>query len=266
MSKLKSQGVCLYCKKTFSKAALNKHLQKHLTGKAKENQTGKSFLLKIETEPRWGSSPYFLYLWADGEAFIEDIDNFLRDIWLECCGHLSSFTDKKFDKRSGGMWDYFEAENLLAAGKIKEYENLMEQSRGEIPKSRKLKTALNKDMMIEYQYDFGSTTELLITVAEAYPVCADQEIVLLTRNEPPEILCSICDKEPAVKICTVCMNESESVFCKKCAKLHAKTCEDFADYAAMPVVNSPRMGVCGYEGGEIDTERDGVFVKGKPAN
>jgi hypothetical protein len=49
------------------------------------------------------------------------------------------------------------------------------------------------------------------------------------------------------------------MFCEKCAKKHAKECEDFADgYTVMPVVNSPRMGVCAYEGGCIDTERDGV--------
>jgi hypothetical protein len=51
------------------------------------------------------------------------------------------------------------------------------------------------------------------------------------------------------------------LFCDKCAKKHAKKCEDFEDYAALPVVNSPRMGVCAYEGGCIDTERDGAFVK-----
>lgn len=261
MSELKSYGVCLYCKQTFAKAAINRHLQKHLADKAKEGKPGTSFLLKIETNPKWGSAPYFLYLWADGEATIEDIDNFLRDIWLECCGHLSSFTNKSFKSSRGGMWDFFEAENLLETGKIKEYEKLMEDTKGEIPKSRKIKNALSRDMKIEYEYDFGSTTELLITVVEAYPVAADKNIVLLSRNEPPEILCETCGTEPAVKICTVCINDKESAFCNKCAKKHAKTCEDFADYAAMPVVNSPRMGVCAYEGGIIDRERDGVFVK-----
>jgi hypothetical protein len=29
----------------------------------------------------------------------------------------------------------------------------------------------------------------------------------------------------------------------------------------MPIVNSPRMGVCGYEGGTIDKERDGIYGK-----
>jgi len=48
--------------------------------------------------------------------------------------------------------------------------------------------------------------------------------------------------------------------CDKCADKHTEGCEDFADYASMSVVNSPRMGICGYESGTIDTERDGVFV------
>jgi hypothetical protein len=55
------------------------------------------------------------------------------------------------------------------------------------------------------------------------------------------------------------MGNEKNAFCKKCAGQHAKTCSDFADYAAMPVVNSPRMAVCAYDGGTIDTQRDGVF-------
>jgi hypothetical protein len=70
----------------------------------------------------------------------------------------------------------------------------------------------------------------------------------------------MCGKVPATQICVVCSCEEDAYYCEKCAKKHAKECEDFADYAAMPIVNSPRMGVCGYEGGTIDTERDGVFV------
>ncbi|MDR0835444.1 MAG: hypothetical protein LBN11_02540, partial [Tannerella sp.] len=55
--------------------------------------------------------------------------------------------------------------------------------------------------------------------------------------------------------------EEDGLFCDKCGKKHAKTCPDFEEYAALPVVNSPRMGMCAYEGGSIDIERDGAFVK-----
>jgi hypothetical protein len=260
MPQLSSEGECLYCKEKFSKVAINRHLQKHLAEKSKENEPGKSFLLKVETNPKWGSGPYFLSLWTDGEALIEDVDYFLRRIWLECCGHMSSFTNLK-NKSKRGVWDFFETEELLAKGKTKKNEKIMEETNGEIPKSRKTKIALSKGMKIDYEYDFGSTTSLQLTVLQEYPVKADESIVLLSRNEPLEIICDICRKEPATVICSVCAGEDESAFCKKCAKQHAQTCSDFAEYAAMPVVNSPRMGVCAYSGGGIDKKRDSVYKK-----
>jgi hypothetical protein len=257
----KSEGKCLFCDKTFARAGINRHLQTHLKQKTNENAEGVSYLVKVEPNPRRGSSSWFLSLWVDGKATMEDIDHFLRHIWLECCGHLSSFTNPKNRRNIGGMWAFFEAEELLAKGKIKAYEKLMEEAKGEVPMSRKTDKVFCKGLKLEYEYDFGSTTELLLTVVEEYPVKADEEIVLLSRNEPLEWLCDTCQKEPATQICTVHSWDNESLFCDKCAKKHAKKCEDFEEYAAMPIVNSPRMGVCGYTGGSIDIERDGVFVK-----
>lgn len=260
MPELKSEGICLYCKEKFLKATINRHLQKHLAEKAKDNKPGKSFLLNVGSNPKWGSSPYFLSLWIDEEATFGDIDDFLRRIWLECCGHMSSFTNPK-NKRKGAMWNLFEAQDMLMKGKTTDFEKMMEEANGEMPKSRKAKAVLAKSMKIDYEYDFGSTTSLQLTVVDEYSVKADKKIILLSRNEPLEILCENCGKEPAVQICSVCINYEKSAFCKKCGKLHAKTCPDFADYAVMPVVNSPRMGVCAYEGGTIDIERDGVYKK-----
>ena len=34
---------------------------------------------------------YWLHLETQGSATLEDLDHYLRVIWLECCGHLSSF-------------------------------------------------------------------------------------------------------------------------------------------------------------------------------
>ncbi|MDR0755110.1 MAG: hypothetical protein LBF04_06960 [Prevotellaceae bacterium] len=257
----KSEGKCLFCGETFAKAGINRHLQSHLKQKAKENTAGQSYLLKVEPNPSWGYSYYFLSLWVDGSATMKNIDDFLRGIWLECCDHLSAFTKPQKRQPGGGMWNVFEVEELLEKGKIKEYENLMEELKGEIPMRRKTNKVFYKGLKLEYKYDFGSSTELLLTVMEEYPVKADEKIVLLSRNEPLEWLCETCKKEPAILICTVHDWDEDSIFCSKCAKKHAKKCEDFEDYAALPIVNSPRMGVCGYDGGNIDTERDGVFAK-----
>ncbi|MDR2775215.1 MAG: hypothetical protein LBC19_10845 [Tannerella sp.] len=257
----KSEGKCLFCGKTFLKAGIIRHLQSHLKQKTKENAAGQSYLVKVESDPKWGASPYFLALWIDSKATLKNIDRFLRDIWLECCGHMSAFTNPKNRRQNDSMWSFFDAEELLAKGKQKEYEKLMENIKGEVPMSRSVDKIFHKGLKLEYEYDFGSSTELLLTIMEEYPVKADGKIVLLSRNEPPEWLCEVCQKEPATQICTVHDWDEDSLFCDKCAKKHAKECEDFRDYAAMPVVNSPRMGVCAYTGGCIDTERDGVFVK-----
>jgi len=217
--KLKSEGKCLFCGQVFTKAGINKHLATHLKKIVKSGETGKSFLVKVETSKYWGPTPYFLSLWIDGETTMKTIDKFLRDIWLECCGHLSEFYG--------------------------------------VAKTKKAKDVFTKGMQLEYEYDFGSSTELTITVVDEYPIKADKKIILLSRNEPLEILCSVCDKAPATQICVICV---EFEFCDKCAEIHAEECGDFADYASMPMVNSPRMGECGYMGGSIDVERDGVFV------
>lgn len=259
-TKLTTEGKCLYCENSISKSLFNKHLQAHLTEKTKTNKPGKSFLIKVETEKAWGPTPYFLYLWMDGDAKLNVLDDFLRKIWPECCGHMSSFTVVGAKKIKGGMWDFFEAQDLLEKGKTKKYENLMETSKGELPKSSKVKDKFYKDLQLDYLYDFGSTTALLISVLAEYPIAADEKIVLLTRNTIPEIKCGVCNKNIATKICTAHAYEENNLFCESCATKHQKTCEDFADYAALPLVNSPRAGVCSYDGGTIDCERDNYEI------
>lgn len=251
--KLNSEGKCLFCSKLYKKGGINRHLQKHLEQKAIEGRPGKSFLLKVETDKSWGSTPYFLSLWMDGETKMNELDFFLRSIWLECCGHMSSFTNPKERSKYGDMGNFFDLENFLKKGK-----NSMEAQNGEVPMSRKAKAVFEEKLTLEYEYDFGSTTALQITAMQEYPVKADQKIVLLSRNEPLAMMCSSCGKKPATQVCSVCLYEEDAQFCDSCAVKHAKQCEDFDDYAAMAIVNSPRMGVCAYEGGDIDVERDGI--------
>lgn len=259
MTAIKSEGKCVFCDKTFTKGGINRHLHKHLEEKDTQNTTGRSFLLKVEADPRWGAAPYFLSLWVDGETPMEKLDNFLREIWLECCGHMSAFVNPARARRHGEMFGMMDAYELLGQGRVKEYEKAMEELKGEVPLSRKAKKVFHKDLKLQYQYDFGSTTELQITALHEYPIKAYDKIVLLSRNEPLALMCEKCGKHPGVVLCSVCFSyKDEGLFCSTCAKKHAKKCEDFEDYSAMPVVNSPRMGVCAYVGGTIGIDRDGV--------
>ena len=188
--KIKSEGKCLFCEEKINNEMINRHLDAHLNEKANESVAGKSFLLKVESNPKWNSIPFFLSLWVDGEAKLEAIDLVLRKIWLECCGHLSAFIDPKKRKKELGE-EYCKALELRIDGQEKEAEKI----------------------------------------------------------------------KPAMSICSVCFFNKNAVFCVKCAQMHAKDCYDFFEYAIMPVVNSPRMGICGYEGGLIDKKRDGIFKK-----
>ena len=260
LEKLKSEGQCFFCGKTFTKAGIVRHITTHLNKKIDSEKPGMSFLVKIETNKRWMAMPYFLCIWVDCAASMQSIDKFLRDIWLECCGHMSSFRNPKIRKNNGGMFAVMEAYEYLAKGNKAKYNKIMEEAKGEVPMNRIAKDVFYKGLELEYVYDYGTSTCLTLTVVDKYPIKAEQRIVLLSRNEPLEIMCCDCKKLPATQICTVCLYDDDAEFCEKCAKKHAKKCEDFEDYASMPVVNSPRMGECGYVGGRIDTERDGVFV------
>lgn len=162
---------------------------------------------------------YFLQILMDGNATLKKLDTFLRAIWLECCGHLSRF--------SVGM-------------------------------NKKAEQVFEPGVQLSYEYDFGTTTELTVKVLSEYSFGVKKGIELLSRNEPLEISCDKCKTQPAAELCTAHWGEDEFFFCENCAELHKEECAD-AEYAMMSVVNSPRMGECGYEGGTIDTARDGHF-------
>ena len=103
---------------------------------------------------------------------------------------------------------------------------------------------LKVDTKFDYEYDFGSTTWLEGKVISSRPGQLKNSIRLVARNHlPADIICETCDQKPDV-ICTEC----GEFICEKCKEDH-DSCEgeDFM----LPVVNSPRMGVCGYCGPDL---------------
>jgi len=109
-----------------------------------------------------------------------------------------------------------------------------------------LEKVLKVGQKFTYEYDFGSTTELNLRVlSERDGVVREGEeddpVTILAINVPPVILCKVCGK-PATKVAGGYYNVEENAYCNKCARRS----ED-ADMM-LPVVNSPRVGVCGYTG------------------
>ena len=189
-----TQGNCFICGKTASKATIKKHI-------LKEHNSGDEQCFLMEAKGVYCKG-YWLYFSAPPDTALSAIDNFLRHIWCECCGHLSAFWwgSDKF-----GM-------------------------------SRKL-SLLNIGNTLLYEYDFGTTTDITITVVDEISRPAQREKArLLARNVPPRDECVKCGA-PATRINAW----NRDVFCDRCAD----TAEDKA--ALLLITNSPRCGECAYE-------------------
>lgn len=201
-----TKGNCYLCGATLGKAAMKNHIFK-----AHNDPEGgeRHYFLKIEGAYSKG---YWLYIDVPVTEELWAVDEFLRAIWLECCDHLSAF---------------------YARGSV------------EIPKECKL-SDFSVGEKLFHQYDFGTTTETIITIVGEM-MCEERatSVRLLARNVPPTFTCESCG-EPATMICTECMYDSPNpFFCDACAEEHEH--EDML----LPVTNSPRMGECGYSG-ELD--------------
>jgi hypothetical protein len=201
-----SIGNCYICGAELGKTAMKNHILKAHGG---ETDGQECCLLKIEGAY---NKDYWLFIDVATHKSLSDVDSFLRKIWLECCGHMSAF-------RASGQRD--------------------------IGKSRKLSSFSIGDKFL-HEYDFGSTTETVITVMGATRREPQKEVVrLLARNVPPQFQCAECSA-PAEYIGTQCMYDSDNPFyCTECGEKHEH------EEMILPVTNSPRMGECGYSG-ELD--------------
>lgn len=108
----------------------------------------------------------------------------------------------------------------------------------------KIVTAITTLLRLAYEYDFGSTTELTLRFISVRTGNIGRLATrLLAPNEPLVWKCGACDA-PATLVCSFCMGQHHPFVCARHAPEH--TCAE--DEAFLPVVNSPRMGVCGYTG------------------
>jgi hypothetical protein len=181
------------------------------------------FTLRV-TAPEYPG--YFLYLEIEGGKRLSLLDSFLRDIWLECCGHMSQFIID-----SVCYWSIMDEEMQEELGDV-------------LDMSPKLQVVLEEGQVFQYEYDFGSTTCLKLEVVDVRETkeSIPKGVVLVARNRAPEITCKKCGG-PATQV-LIAHVKNDGAYCDACAIDLPE--EDSA--MILPVVNSPRMGVCSYEG------------------
>ncbi|MCC7444704.1 MAG: hypothetical protein IT263_07720 [Saprospiraceae bacterium] len=217
-----TDGKCLFCDNFFSKQSMKKHLDKC------EMKTSEYTSKNIEKAERYFcisvqdyyDPNYWLYIDMPSNSTMKALDNFLRSIWLECCGHASSFTVGN-----------------------QTYSTIPDREFGDRSMNTKLDSVAGIGTLLRYEYDFGSTTTLkLKIISEFYANKRKNKVKLLARNIQPVIACSYCEN-PASYVCSHCIYDDTGWVCDDCADKH-----ECGEEMLLPVVNSPRVGVCAYEG------------------
>jgi transcription elongation factor Elf1 len=221
-----TEGKCLFCGKTLSKLSIKKHLDKcnkraeeYITEDVEKSERYFCILVQGYENPE-----YWIYIDMPSKSTLRVLDEFLRGIWLECCGHLSLF---EIDGQT--------------------FSSHPDREFGDRSMSTKLENILGMGMQFKYEYDFGSTTTLkLKIVSEFNGKKRRKKVKLLARNDQPDIKCSYCEK-PAINVCCLCIYDGNGWVCHDCADKH-----ECGEEMLLPVVNSPRVGVCAYSGGFYD--------------
>ena len=98
-------------------------------------------------------SEYWLYISVSTKATLKDIDKFLRDIWLECCGHFSAFT--------------IEGEHYASDSKRM---------------STKVDRVLFEELSFIHEYDFGSTTTLKSHIVKLIATFLPNELQMVSSS------------------------------------------------------------------------------------
>ena len=206
---MKYEGQCRFCKEDFTKRQIVNHLDVCQKREKKENIRN----LRLRIVDSYMRN-FWLIAEANKQAVFNDLDKLIRDVWVECCGHLSLF----------GSYG------------------------SEIGKARIIWDTMNPRDTLNYIYDFGSSTELIVEVL-GYSKCqlsGKKKIEVVARNYLPMSNCARCEKQ-ATRICSACGEDALALACDECAlKYHNEESEKEEHYL-LPLANSPRNGVCGYE-------------------
>ncbi len=227
----RTKGDCVFCGKKMTSGGLVRHLKScddrieavtHTIENIKKAPEQRLYHLYIKNSY---NSDFWLHLELNGNARLNELDQYLRSIWLDCCGHMSQFTV------GSNAWGE------------------------EISMNRKVYQLLETDMEMTHTYDFGSSTTTTVKVVDARwgkPLTA-YPIFLMARNEMPEASCDRCNKTAKWLFDDYTSYDGGELLCDK--HKDEEIGDEYGD-ELLELVNSPRFGVCGYTGPATDPYRE----------
>jgi hypothetical protein len=198
MTRQSSKGKCSFCGGSFAKAAMARHL-KACNARAEGNDelaakgSARRTIFHLQVQGLY-QPMYWMHIEIPENATLKDLDDFLRETWLECCGHLSSF----------------------------EIEGCTFISEKIEPGDRSMRIALGKAIApgtkFEHIYDFGTSTELSLKVLSSREGLARGMIHPISdaraaANQPPRFAASASTRAPVGSARSVLESTSAERIC-----------------------------------------------------
>ena len=229
------EGKCYCCGKDINGRTAKRHILscKNRLNNIVEN-LNKSKVNKdkfiIKMVDKYNPSVYTIYLSIDKGTTLRNLDTFLRDVWMECCGHLSAFeiNNVTYSCNEGSDEDFFSDDETMDIN---------------------LKDTISIGDKFDYSYDYGSTSTILLEVISEYTTGnSESTIEILARNNENKPICYKCDNEAKYMD-----YENQEFVCKECVEEEVEEDDEFL--TELGYTNSPRDGVCGYEGYKESEEK-----------
>ena len=201
---------CKFCNKKFGINAIVDHLSICISN-CVNNKSG--YLIEFISIGDITNKSYQMFAIFGTKCKFSHIDMFLRNMWCECCNHISTIA-------------VFEEVNKNQTHKSVKFNTLISKYE-------------NANQFI-YCYDMGSTTNIYFRIIEKLDgINKNTDIELLYRNEPFKIKCNNYKKCKGFSMYVF----DENMFCNECKNNINEEKQEFI----LKLSNSPRTGICDYE-------------------
>lgn len=221
-------GQCRICGGVYTATGMTSHIKKHI---ARSKETSGYYVIRIDAGR---GNPFWMYVAAEDSITFGEIDQFLRSMWLECCGHPSHFVV---------------------------YDNVKPEFTPDM--KTPIKDVLRNRTMFAHHYDSTILRLGVVRICgQIYDgvddpsvdgrfddVPTEYDITVLALHDRVQFRCRDCKRESAT-VCAGFTMTGEGVLCMDCARLHDRATENMRW-----ALQSPRSGRCRY--GMID-EKDQV--------
>jgi hypothetical protein len=276
----KLNGVCTACKNSFPLSYCKKHffycskILSYLTNGTYNPLDNSNFsefftsgyVLKIVDNER--PQTYFSFITAPSNLSLKDLDTFLKAFWCYCCSHMSCFINLTTQKQyfpylyNNSSFPNYVNHDLMSNFSIDDVFNPASSSSSSFP-----------SLIYEYDFSENRTTLFISVVEKIVTTCPKNRFTVLIQNDEPHYCCENCFSESHG------FEEKEaSIYCSNCCKAYCNNCfkrnntehlQQCDSSSFLPIVNSPRVGKCCYQGQSVFSSMDPLnlrFEEFNPAN